>query len=105
MEIEICISRVFDLVDSNSKFIKKIELRVYKPYQLSVKEWKCDYQLLHLNDDDVYSIIGVDSLQVFLLALQLVDLRLQMYNDKNPDKIYWLDNPLNNFGLINKCYD
>ena len=83
--------RNFELRDKKDTKIKDVSLTLYKPIKNNTGEWSCSYQITEIQDNALYSILGVDALQSIQLALNVIDGLLKGYNKDNENQIIWLN--------------
>jgi len=83
--------RFFSLNDKDNNEIKEVTLTIYQPIENNSGEWSCSYQITEIEDNALYSILGVDALQSILLAINIIDGLLKGYNKDNENQIVWLD--------------
>ena len=94
---KIIANRTFSLIDKNDSKIRDVKLTIYKPIEQSTNEWLCSYQITEINNNALYSILGVDALQSLQLALNIIEGLLKDYNQDNEQQIIWIEK---NFDLI-----
>ncbi len=98
MPDDIIVKRIFDLKDRKGNKIKDVILSIYKPVKNNENEWSCSYQITEIQDNALYSILGIDSLQSIQLALYVIDGLLKNYNKEHENQIFWQDS-CEDFGL------
>ncbi len=76
MSQEIVISREFEIVNSDNELLETFELVILKPV-LEGEYWTCSYYLTNSNESEQRDIIGMDSFQAFILALDVAKAEIE----------------------------
>ncbi len=93
--------RLYYLRSKGGDKIKDVILTIYKPVKNNDEEWSCSYQITEIQNNALYSILGVDALQSFQLALYIIDGLLKSHNKENENQIVWFDDN-DDLGLLKK---
>ena len=78
--------RTFDLVENGIR--RELRLRVGTP-KARESDWACQVQVVGLQDDHIFEIFGIDSLQALQLAVKFIGILLKAKQDDGA-QITWL---------------
>jgi hypothetical protein len=72
-------------ISKNGIKIKDAKIIIYQAQKMQAGEWKCDYQIIGINEDRIFGICGVDSFQAVQEANKVIENHLEIFRRDNPE--------------------